>query len=159
MVKFRFAAFNVENLFDRPKVFLGEDHSRGDQVLAKIGALQALIDKPIYDDLDKKKMVKIYQKVKNYVEIVESHGKLMDRGRREVKTRGRGDWFGFLRLRRRKFNDSDREEYGKRDKGSGSGHRVSSGGGKPPGAGTVLRGAVEVAAESQESILQAQHAH
>lgn len=104
-MRFKFASFNVENLFDRPKIFLADDFEEGDRVLANIRRLQALIDRSTYSPANKTLMVSIYRQVKDYVEIVESHGKLMNRAKSKVTARGRGDWFGFLRLRRRKFTD------------------------------------------------------
>ena len=44
-MRFKFATFNAENLFDRPKVFLMKNPADGDRKLAKIRQLQALIDK------------------------------------------------------------------------------------------------------------------
>ena len=105
MVKFRFATFNVENLFDRPKVFLEKNFADGDQALADISILQKLIRKSVYSAADKQKVVAMYAKVKAYVEIVESHGKLMNKEKSKVTAKGRAVWFGFLKLKRRKFND------------------------------------------------------
>jgi len=102
---FTFASFNVENLFDRPKIFLMDDFAAGDDKLAKIRQLQALINKLSYSAADRTKMVSLYQGVKDCVEIIESHGKLMNRKKSKVTASGRGSWFGFLKLRRRKFND------------------------------------------------------
>ena len=104
-MKFRFATFNVQNLFDRPKVFLENEFADGDRALADIRSLQKLINKSIYSAADKHTMVALYASVKAYVEIVESHGKLMNRGKSKVISKGRDDWFGFLKLKRRKFND------------------------------------------------------
>ena len=102
----KFASFNVENLFDRPKIFLMGEFEEGDRKLATIRRLQALIVKRSYSADDKKKMVSAYRDVKDCVEIVESHGKLMNRAKTKVTASGRGGWFGFLKLRRRKFNDT-----------------------------------------------------
>ena len=105
MPKFRFASFNVENLFDRPKVFLASDFADGEQALDKISRLQALINKSTYYDSDKRKIVDLYNQVKPYVEIIDVRRKLMNRSKSQVKARGRDDWFGFLKLKRQKFTD------------------------------------------------------
>jgi endonuclease/exonuclease/phosphatase family metal-dependent hydrolase len=104
-MKFKFATFNVENLFDRPKVFLMEDYTKGDQVLKDIQALQTLINRKTYSAANKKKMVSLYKKVKDYAEIIESHQKLMNKNKTKVTASGRDSWLGFLKLKRRKFND------------------------------------------------------
>jgi endonuclease/exonuclease/phosphatase family metal-dependent hydrolase len=104
-MSFKFASFNVENLFDRPKVFMMDDYAKGDRALKDIRVLQRLINKKSYSAADKKSMVAIYKKVKDYVEIVESHQKLMNRSRSKVTASGRASWLGFLKLKRRKFDD------------------------------------------------------
>ncbi len=47
-MRFKFASFNVENLFDRPKVFLMDDFQDGDVKLKKISQLQGLIERSTY---------------------------------------------------------------------------------------------------------------
>ncbi len=75
-MRFKFASFNVENLFDRPKVFLMDDFQNGDVKLKKISQLQGLIDRSTYTTANKTKMVSLYRDLKDVVEIVESHQKL-----------------------------------------------------------------------------------
>ena len=104
-MKFRFASFNVENLFDRPKLFMEDDFSKGDEAMANIQKLQRLVKKSTYSKQDKREMINLYGQVKNYVEIVESHGKLMNREKSQVTAKGSASWFGFLRLKRENFND------------------------------------------------------
>ena len=103
---FKFASFNVENLFDRPKVFLMDDFAKGDKALENIKKLQSLINMKSYSAANKAKMVSLYKQVKDFVEIIESHGKLMNRKKTRIVAEGRNEWFGFLKLRRRKFKDT-----------------------------------------------------
>ena len=51
---FKFASLNVENLFDRPKIFLMGEFEEGDRKLATIRRLQALIVKRSYSADEKK---------------------------------------------------------------------------------------------------------
>ena len=102
---FKIASFNVENLFDRPKVFLRADFADGDRILDDVADLQRLIDRPSYSASAKQQMVDLYQGVKSYVEVIEAHGRLFDKKKRKVVAKGRGSWYGFLRLKRRPFDD------------------------------------------------------
>lgn len=58
----RIASFNVENLFERAKVFNFYDHTVGDDILEKIGDFQGLLAEKNYTPLRKKRMQELYLK-------------------------------------------------------------------------------------------------
>ncbi len=65
-MKFKFASFNVENLFARPKVFLMDDYAKGDVILGKIRKLAEHIGKNTYNATTKKAILKLYKETKAY---------------------------------------------------------------------------------------------
>lgn len=77
---YRIASFNVENLFERPKVFNVKDKSVGDQVLDRIDAFQSVLKKATYTSSDKTFLVSEFSKgsdpIKTYLRICEDQGKL-----------------------------------------------------------------------------------
>jgi endonuclease/exonuclease/phosphatase family metal-dependent hydrolase len=99
----RIATFNVENLFDRPKVFMEDDPADGDKIMNDIASFQKEINKTTYD---KMKLLNLYKKVKDYIDLFEIRGKkLLNRTRTKVVANGREDWAGWFRFKRKKFSD------------------------------------------------------
>jgi hypothetical protein len=81
----RLATFNVENLFDRPKLLNLRDQAKGDAALADERALQTELRRTQYD---KQAILKLYKGLKPYVDVVEIRGKKTvqpgrDKGSRE----------------------------------------------------------------------------
>jgi endonuclease/exonuclease/phosphatase family metal-dependent hydrolase len=94
----RLATFNVENLFDRPKLLNLHDQAKGDAGLADLRALQTELGRAQYD---KPTILKLYKGLKPYVAVVEIRGKkLFNQGATKVIANGVGDWDGWLSLKR-----------------------------------------------------------
>jgi hypothetical protein len=55
----RVAAYNVENMFRRPKAFAVEDADRRRELLNAYTELQELFEKILYTDADKERMLKL----------------------------------------------------------------------------------------------------
>lgn len=69
----RIATFNTENLFTRAKVLNFKDNAEGDKILKRVAALQAELANKVYN---KSKILKLYNELKDYIEISEERGKL-----------------------------------------------------------------------------------
>lgn len=104
----KFATFNVENLFSRPKVLNFYNHSTGDAKLRLIADLQRELKQSIYD---KPAIISLYQQVKDYItfNVIRSNvGKWIiykQRGVYRVVPNGKNDWFGYIDFKRDKFDD------------------------------------------------------
>lgn len=100
----RIATFNVENLFGRAKALNLDDHKLSDTILADVGALQAELDEKVYK---KTEIMKLYNKVKDYISISEDRGKLFKKKGWKVigvKAGGKADWDGSIVFKKAKFN-------------------------------------------------------
>lgn len=82
---FRIASFNVENLFERPRVFNFEDKTIGDAILDRIDAFQKVLRKDAYTAQDKRFLLREFFKegsspnteaLKAYILLREDRGKL-----------------------------------------------------------------------------------
>ena len=109
MSKLRISTFNVENLFDRPKVMNLYDHSVGDEKLEAIAGLQKELERAKYN---KPLIIDLYKQVKDYItfNVMRSSvgHKIIYKPRNapyRVAPKGRDDWYGFIQLKREKFND------------------------------------------------------
>ena len=104
----KIAAFNVENLFDRPRAFNLEDAAKGAAITEAVSELNTLINHERYDDADKARMLEliellkltqseppyaIFRKIRGRFWKQPSHGKL------EIVANGRADWVGWVELR------------------------------------------------------------
>jgi len=85
----RVATFNVENLFDRAKVF-SLDWDKGHPILANAAALQLELRKATFD---KTKIRQLLKALKGYAKIVEVRGKW-------AKAKGAKDFQGWVELTR-----------------------------------------------------------
>jgi predicted extracellular nuclease len=104
----KFATFNVENLFSRPKVLNFYNHNNGDEKLKLIADLQHELEQPAYD---KPKIINLYQQVKDYITLNVIRSKVgkriiyKHRGAYRVVPKGSDDWFGYVEYKRDKFDD------------------------------------------------------
>ncbi len=106
----KIAAFNVENLFDRARVF-NDDSDAHEDVLAAHAELNTLFEKESYSDNDKAHMLALFEKLdllnKNesrYVRLRKIRGHIISRPRdktkpRKIVAKGRDDWIGWIELR------------------------------------------------------------
>lgn len=103
----KIAAYNVENLFERAKVF-NEENSISKPIIKAVADLNNLFEKKRYSDNDKSHIIELLKelgllKVDNskYVRLRKIRGKLLKRpktGAVEVVAEGREDWVGWVEL-------------------------------------------------------------
>jgi endonuclease/exonuclease/phosphatase family metal-dependent hydrolase len=106
----RVAAFNVENLFDRAKVFNDETNAHQD-VLDAHAELNSLFEKARYSDSDKARMLVLLDSLGmlnsnegTFTLLRRIRGRLIRRPRdrskpREITASGRADWIGWVELK------------------------------------------------------------
>lgn len=121
----RIASFNVQNLFDRPKVFNFKDRSIGTNLLKRIGDFRQLMQKTSYTNADKRSMMDAYENdggtpetaaLKEYIRVRADVGKFWTiyRGRvTGVRANGANDWEGSVEFKRAKFSETGRKNTGK----------------------------------------------
>jgi endonuclease/exonuclease/phosphatase family metal-dependent hydrolase len=105
----RLAAYNVENLFDRPKVMNTDTWNEGKPVLEAFAKLSQLLGKISYTAADKARMEDLLVELGleksdtgPFVILRRNRGELLKRlksGGVQVTADGRGDWAGSLELR------------------------------------------------------------
>ncbi|MFP9139493.1 endonuclease/exonuclease/phosphatase family protein [Devosia sp. XGJD_8] len=104
----KIAAFNVENLFDRPKAFNLEDHAKGAAITDAVAELNVLINKDEYSAADKARMLVLIGELKltssnppfvNFRKIRGAFWKKPRNGPLEIVANGRGDWVGWVELK------------------------------------------------------------
>ncbi len=108
----RLASFNVENLFRRPKALntVGWDDGPGRQVLAAYAELEALFQRTAYGTPEKERILTLLDTLgllrsdeSEWAFLRRARGQLVRRpevGAVEVIADGRGDWIGWLELKR-----------------------------------------------------------
>jgi predicted extracellular nuclease len=102
----RLATFNVENLFDRPKIINMEDTSKSSKLLKAADLLQKELQKATYD---KARIELLLTELKGYVTIRQDRGKFfVGRSRTKVKANGKDDWDGAIEFTRTSFGDKQR---------------------------------------------------
>ncbi len=103
----RIASYNVESLFDRPKIMNLADWAAGQSVLADYARVNTLFDKPSYSAQDKREIVQILGRLglkrsdqSEFVTLRQNRGRLLKRsnGTIEVIVAGRDQWVGWLEL-------------------------------------------------------------
>ncbi len=112
-INFRIAAFNAENLFSRAKLLNLNDHQVGDAKLNELHQLQTELRRLSYN---KASILQLYRRLKNYIKIEETRGKLFRRQGFSivgVKANGVRDWDGHIVLKRAQFNDIARKNTAK----------------------------------------------
>jgi len=113
---FRLATFNVENLFERPKVMNLSSWSAGQETLNDYNALNSLLNNETYSEEDKKRMLVLLEKHgllstrpnDTYLDLVKIRGQLfkLKRGQPpEIVAKGRSDWVGWVELKKDAIND------------------------------------------------------
>ncbi len=114
----RFATFNVENLFSRPKAMNLDDTDHGTTILATVAELQDLLDRDTYGPADKRAIADLALAARGYFSINKTRGRTpLSYSRRSgvytVKVGGKKDWAGFIELTRAKFSDASVANTGK----------------------------------------------
>ena len=104
----RIAAFNVENLFDRPKAFNLDDHAKGAAITEAVTEINVLINKEVYSAADKARMLVLIKQLKltssnppfvNYRKIRGAFWKQPKTGPMVIVANGRADWVGWVELK------------------------------------------------------------
>ncbi len=110
----RIASFNVENLFDRPKVMNESTLAEPNELLDAYATLNALLQEPTYtpnikqgilDELEKLGLLK--SDTAEYAILRQNRGRLLKRSATtgvEVVAEGRSDWIGWVELTRERTN-------------------------------------------------------
>jgi endonuclease/exonuclease/phosphatase family metal-dependent hydrolase len=104
----KIATFNAENLFRRAKVFNFEERRDGDEILAKVDQLQKELNKNVYDG---KRILDLYNELKDFIDINEVREKLFKRRKFNVvgiKAKGKDDWGGFIAFKAANFPEITR---------------------------------------------------
>ena len=113
---FRVASFNVENLFSRAKILNLRNQDNVDNKLTKVGKFNKLIHKKSnFTTAQKEQIVKLYQELKDYINVRENRGKLFKKYRKEIKVVAQSGkhWDGEVEFRRAKFSEVGRENTAK----------------------------------------------
>lgn len=111
----RLASFNLENLFLRARAMNGETWADGREVLKAEADLNRILGKNIYTAADKTKMVALLKKLglsksdeSKFVILRQNRGHLLKRPKTkpiEIVADGRGDWIGWVELKREEVNE------------------------------------------------------
>jgi endonuclease/exonuclease/phosphatase family metal-dependent hydrolase len=102
----RVATFNVENLFDRPKIINLLDTAKSSQLLEAAGRLQKELGKVTYD---KARIEELLDILKGYVTVRVDRGRFFaGQSKTKVAAKGRGDWEGAIEFTRARFSDEQR---------------------------------------------------
>lgn len=123
----KITSFNVENMFRRAVVLNQDNWKDGKPVLEAYAALTEILEQPVYSDADKGQILVLLEKLgllswderggskkakfaedNKWVWLRRSRGKLVSvhrEGTIEVVADGRGDWIGWLELKREEVNE------------------------------------------------------
>ena len=111
----RLAAFNVENLFDRPRAMNQNNWSDGRDILERFAETNAILTQPAYSAGDKARLKQLLASLGleksdtgPFVLLRQNRGKLVKRPRTggiEIEADGRNDWIGWLELRTEPVNE------------------------------------------------------
>jgi endonuclease/exonuclease/phosphatase family metal-dependent hydrolase len=107
----RIASFNLENLFTRPSAMNSTTDEAGRQAIEDHATANQIVDKPIYTDADKAKLIELSNKYKwhfksppkTLVQLQKIRGRLFQKpqnGDLKVVANGRDDWTGWFELLR-----------------------------------------------------------
>ena len=110
----RIAAFNVENLFDRARVF-NEKQSVSNKIISSAAELNNIFEQQTYTDADKKTIIKLLKKLGigktdngKYAILRKIRGRIVSRPRNKpikVVANGRKDWIGHIELKTAPINE------------------------------------------------------
>ncbi|HSS05228.1 MAG TPA: endonuclease/exonuclease/phosphatase family protein [Solirubrobacterales bacterium] len=123
----KIASFNVENMFRRAVVLNQDNWKDGKAILEAYAALTEILEQPAYSDADKGRILDLLEKLgllswdengsgkkarlaedNKWVWLRRSRGRLVSvhrDGTIEVAAGGRGDWIGWLELKREEVNE------------------------------------------------------
>src|SRR5215203_3638863 len=111
----RIASFNVENLFSRVRTMNLESWSEGKEILAEYSRLNTILQEPVYTAANKQAILAAIERLglnqdddSEFVILRQNRGRLLKRppsGPPEVVAEGRGDWIGWLELKREAVNE------------------------------------------------------
>src|SRR5690349_14288897 len=111
----RVASYNVENLFSRAKALNLETWAEGRDILDEYARLNTLLQKPIYSESDQKAIIQALQTLGleksddgAFAVLLQIRGRLVKRprgGGLEIVANGRGDWIGWVELKREEVNE------------------------------------------------------
>ena len=110
------ASYNLENLFMRPVVMNQQSQAAGRAALQAHATLNAILSKTAYSAADKKRIIELLKELKldkkddggPYALLRQNRGHLLKRpksGGVEVVANGRGDWIGWVELKREEVNE------------------------------------------------------
>lgn len=102
----RIATFNLENLFDRPKMLNLNDVAKTSELLAKLDALQKELKRKVYRV---EEIGDLYKELKSYVLIRVDSGRLFNSKTGKVAAKGPEDWSGAIELKRSEFDEGQRQ--------------------------------------------------
>lgn len=108
MARTRIASFNVENMFDRPRVMNNEEWDEGKPVLAAYARFNELVQLSVYDTGTKDELLQLLEVMgllradsSRFAILRKIRGKLLTRhrdGTTTLEARGRADWVGWIEL-------------------------------------------------------------
>ncbi|WP_310529016.1 endonuclease/exonuclease/phosphatase family protein [Nocardioides sp.] len=108
MARTRIASFNVENMFDRPRVMNTQDWDEGRAVLAAYARFTELAQLTVYDTGTRDELLSLLEVMgllrsdsSRYAILRKVRGKLLTRHRNgdtSLVARGRSDWVGWVEL-------------------------------------------------------------
>lgn len=113
----RLASFNVENLFERAKLFGdGAGQPGHEAVLDAFGEFNKIVARPLYSPLDKARLLELAGILgvleaddAQFVTLRANRGKLFDRSAGpavRVRANGNDDWIGWLELKNEAVNEA-----------------------------------------------------
>lgn len=104
----KIAAYNVENLFDRPIAFNLDDTAEGSAIIDAVSEINILFGKPVYEASDRERMLELIELLEltkprpPYAIFRKIRGSLWKKPRNAPMTivaNGRSDWVGWVELR------------------------------------------------------------
>lgn len=112
----KIAAFNVENLFNRPKIFDDKNKSESKSVIGASSELSSLFEKGVYSEGDKSRMLELMEILSilrndegKFVWLRRIRGGLIKRpkgGKPSIVADGRGDWIGWVEHKTMQVNET-----------------------------------------------------
>ena len=111
----RLASFNVENMFRRPVALNAGSWSEGRPIIEAYARLETLLEEEEYTPAIKREILRLVDRLgltrsdeSRWVVLRRSRGQLLRRrraGEVEVVANGRGDWIGWLELKREALDE------------------------------------------------------